>query len=94
MRFGIACFVILFLGTELYHWLMGLGQFELSLSMTIVAGGALAVASNLPQSANTPAKVKSPEPESSMTVSQPSSQPKQLSLDQQDTISFKIRPPL
>ncbi|MEO1590401.1 MAG: hypothetical protein AAFU71_03800 [Cyanobacteria bacterium J06632_22] len=88
MRFGIACFVILFLGTELYHWLMGLGQFELSLPLTILAGGGLVIASNLPR----PTSQSTAGPD---TVAEPptASTPPHRSEIRPDTISFRISPP-
>ncbi len=94
MRFGIACFVILFLGTELYHWLLGLGQLELSLPMMIVAGGGLAIASNLPRS--TTQSSTETEPTAAKVSSQPTiptQTQKTVQPPDPDRISFKIRPP-
>jgi len=91
MRFGIVCFVILFLGTELYHWLMGLGQFELSLPLTIMAGGGLAIASNLPRTTSP----TQPEPIAPETPAIEPVQPSQRDSQptDNDTISFKITSP-
>ncbi|MEO1402555.1 MAG: hypothetical protein AAFV72_15105 [Cyanobacteria bacterium J06635_1] len=49
MRFGLICFLALFLGTELVQWvthLPWLGEFELSLPLALLGGSGLAIASN------------------------------------------------
>lgn len=101
MRFGMICFVVLFLGTELYRWLLGLGPWELSLPMTLLAGGGLAIASNLPAPTTSspgaphtvepePTDPSQPLPNTSAPVNQDAIRPDTAS---QDTISFKIRRP-
>ena len=91
MRFGVFCFILLFLGTELYHWLAGLGQFELSLPMTIVAGGGLAIASNLraPQP-NSPERAPKTQPAPAEADAAPTKSDRRPT---PDTISFTVSPP-
>jgi hypothetical protein len=49
MRFGLVCFVLIFLGTEFFQWVMHLtwlSEVELSFPLMLLAGVGLAIASN------------------------------------------------
>lgn len=72
MRFGLFCFVILFLGTELVQWLGHHAWLsDLPLPVTVLAGIGLAIASNLPNQASSTETIATPQPPISKAVSDP-----------------------
>ncbi|MEM8807764.1 MAG: hypothetical protein AAGF01_17225 [Cyanobacteria bacterium P01_G01_bin.38] len=112
MRFGLICFLALFFGTELVQWvahLPWLSEFELSLPLTLLGGGGLAIASNykhlngllpLPQ-AGQPDTAIAPNPAASNPTTSnsaapsthPALSPPPPSQTSASSISFKINKP-
>lgn len=66
MRFGLICFLVLFLSTEFVQWVTHLawlgGSIDLSLPLALLGGGGLAIASRYKHSFVTPAQSVSPTP--------------------------------
>ncbi|MEO0457570.1 MAG: hypothetical protein AAF152_13465 [Cyanobacteria bacterium P01_A01_bin.114] len=66
MRFGLICFLVLFLSTEFVQWVTHLawlgGSIDLSLPLALLGGGGLAIASSYKHAFVTPAQSVPPTP--------------------------------